>query len=378
MSTMTTAPHSHGVPQLLTSGLRSYEPSDFEPVSTRQETWRFTPIALFEPLLEKLDGVTSVSVEPNFDPTQVSIVTSAFSGDPVDGYVPTDRLASNIWRNAANSTQIRVARGAVVDAPINVTLASEKSASSSVLIIELEQESQASVVIQHRGTAAQGSTIIVTLGNAASADITLVQDTTAPIAVYAHHSLARDSELKSAVVTLGGPCTRVVPTVACTGAGADALLNGIALAGPGDHIEHRSLVNHEVPNCRSNVAYKNLLNGSADSPSRTVWIGDVIIHAAALGTDTYELNRNPVIGDHARADSVPNLEIETGEIAGAGHASATGRLDDEQVFYMQSRGISESEAKRLIVRGFFEDLLGQIKHESVVDSVRNRLEGLLG
>jgi Fe-S cluster assembly protein SufD len=91
-----------------------------------------------------------------------------------------------------------------------------------------------------------------------------------------------------------------------------------------------------------------------------VWVGDVLIRAAAEGTDTYELNRNLVLTDGARADSVPNLEIETGEIVGAGHASATGRFDDEQMFYLQARGIPAEEARRLVVRGFFAGLITRI------------------
>ncbi len=83
----------------------------------------------------------------------------------------------------------------------------------------------------------------------------------------------------------------------------------------------------------------------------------MLIRAAAEGTDTYELNRNLVLTDGARADSVPNLEIETGEIVGAGHACATGRFDDEQLFYLQARGIPEDQARRLVVRGFFADIL---------------------
>ena len=86
----------------------------------------------------------------------------------------------------------------------------------------------------------------------------------------------------------------------------------------------------------------------------------MLIRAEAEGTDTYELNRNLVLTDGARADSVPNLEIETGEIVGAGHASATGRFDDEQLFYLQSRGIPADEARRLVVRGFFAEVIDQI------------------
>ena len=103
--------------------------------------------------------------------------------------------------------------------------------------------------------------------------------------------------------------------------------------------------------------------------AHTVWVGDALIRANATGTDTFEVNRNLVLTDGARADSVPNLEIETGEIIGAGHASATGRFDDEQVFYLRSRGIPEDQARRLIVRGFFNEIIAKI----AVPAVRERL-----
>jgi len=91
-----------------------------------------------------------------------------------------------------------------------------------------------------------------------------------------------------------------------------------------------------------------------------VWIGDVLIRKVAEGIETYESNKNLVLTDGCRADSVPNLEIETGDIAGAGHASTTGRFDDEQLFYLRSRGIDEAEARRLVVHGFFAGIIRRI------------------
>jgi Fe-S cluster assembly protein SufD len=126
---------------------------------------------------------------------------------------------------------------------------------------------------------------------------------------------------------------------------------------------------HAVPNCTSNVIYKNALQSVKGASAHTVWIGDVLIRAAAENTQTFELNRNLVLTEHARADSVPNLEIETGEIAGAGHASATGRFDDEQLFYLQSRGIPDDVARRLVVRGFFGEILAKI----TLPALRERL-----
>jgi Fe-S cluster assembly protein SufD len=159
------------------------------------------------------------------------------------------------------------------------------------------------------------------------------------------------------VVTLGGDLVRVTPTVRFAGPGGDAELLGLSFADGGQHQEHRLYVDHAVPRCRSRVLYKSALQGEE---AHAVWIGDVRIRPEGLQTDTYELNRNLLLTDGARADSVPNLEIETGEVVGAGHASATGRFDDLQLFYLMSRGIPADEARRLVVRGFFQELIGQI------------------
>jgi Fe-S cluster assembly protein SufD len=149
---------------------------------------------------------------------------------------------------------------------------------------------------------------------------------------------------------------------------------GLYFADAGQHLEHRLFVDHAKPHCRSHVVYKGALQGE---DAHTVWIGDVLIRAEAEGTETYELNRNLVLTDGARADSVPNLEIETGEIVGAGHASTTGRFDDEQLFYLQSRGIPADEARRLVVRGFFADVINQIGIPEVQQRLLARVEAEL-
>jgi Fe-S cluster assembly protein SufD len=134
-------------------------------------------------------------------------------------------------------------------------------------------------------------------------------------------------------------------------------LLGLYFADAGQHLEHRLFVDHNAPHTRSNVDYRGALQGQG---AHTVWIGDVLIRKVAEGISTYESNKNLVLTDGCRADSVPNLEIETGEIEGAGHASTTGRFDDEQLFYLRSRGIDESEARRLVVHGFFADIIRKV------------------
>jgi Fe-S cluster assembly protein SufD len=184
----------------------------------------------------------------------------------------------------------------------------------------------------------------------------------------------KDAIFKSVTVTIGGSVVRLLPTVEFTGPGADAELLGVYFATSGQFFEHRIFVDHCVPNAKSRVNYKGALSGEK---AHTVWIGDVFIRANAEGTDTYELNRNLLLTDGARADSVPNLEIETGEIVGAGHASTTGRFDDEQLFYLMSRGISIEDARRLVVRGFFSEIISEIADSEVQERLMNRIDSEL-
>ena len=183
--------------------------------------------------------------------------------------------------------------------------------------------------------------------------------------------MGRDASYRHIAVSLGGNIVRINTNVRYAGPGAQATLLGVYFADSGQHLEHRSFVDHNTPRCESLVTYKGALQGDS---AHTVWVGDVLIRAEAQGIKTYELNRNLVLTDGARADSVPNLEIETGDIEGAGHASSTGRFDDEQLFYLQARGIPEDQARRLVVRGFFADIVGRIGVPEVVDTVMSAIE----
>ena len=167
---------------------------------------------------------------------------------------------------------------------------------------------------------------------------------------------------------------RLSPTARFAAPGGDVELLGLYFADAGQHQEHRLFVDHAQPHCKSHVTYKGALQGEG---AHSVWIGDVLIRSAAEGTDTYELNRNLLLTDGARADSVPNLEIETGEIEGAGHASATGRFDDEHLFYLMARGIPETEARKLVVRGFFAEVINKIPAEALRERLGAAIEARL-
>ena len=227
------------------------------------------------------------------------------------------------------------------------------------VLVDVQPFAQAVVVLDHAGSATYADNVEFVVGDGAALTVVVVNDWADDAVHVSQQSIrvGRDARFKSIAVGFGAGVARVSTEARFTATGGDIEMLGLYFADAGQHLEHRLFVDHAVPHCRSNVVYKGALQGEG---AHTVWIGDVLIRAEAEGTETFELNRNLVLTDGARADSVPNLEIETGEIVGAGHASATGRFDDEQLFYLQSRGIPADEARRLVVRGFFADVINQI------------------
>jgi Fe-S cluster assembly protein SufD len=369
--------HSHGagaVPEQSRAERRaSYDVTDFPVPTGREEDWRFTP-------LDRVRELHAGAVASG-DPADVRIeapapvrVERVGRDDERLGRagVPQDRVAAAAYSAFGRALVVTVPRGAVVEEPVQVHVTGRGGLEYSHALFVAEPGSQAVVVVDLTGSAAYADNIEIDVADGAHLTVVTVQDW-ADDAVHlsAHHArLGRDAHLKHVVVTLGGNVVRTTPSARFTGPGGEVELIGLYFADAGQHLESRLFVDHAVPHCRSNVVYKGALQGEG---AHTVWVGDVLIRAAAEGTDTYELNRNLVLTDGARADSVPNLEIETGEIVGAGHASATGRFDDEQLFYLQARGIPEPEARRLVVRGFFNELIQQIG----VPDLQERLVGAI-
>jgi len=206
-----------------------------------------------------------------------------------------------------------------------------------------------------------------------SVQVVFVQDWSPGAIQYGAHfaTVAKDASFTHIVVSLGGDVVIVNPSTQLVGSGAAGHLWGAYFADATQHLEHRVYVHHQGPQTLSRVTYKGALHGKG---ARTVWVGDVLIGADAVGTDSYEQNRNLVLSDGTRADSIPNLEIKTGDIAGAGHASATGRFDDEQLFYLQSRGIEELDARRLVVMGFLVDVVSKINDPALVAELTDKFQ----
>ncbi len=338
----------------------AYDPAAFPPVTGREEDWRFTPLKRLRGLHDgtaTADGTDKVELELPEGATAQQVGKD----DPraVKAGAPVDVAGAYAFQGADEVTVITVAKETVLAEPLRVHVDAQGGTAFAHLVFDVKPFAEAVVVLDHTGSGARSATVDVLVGDGAKVTFVSVQDWERDAVHLAQQNalVGRDASFRSVNVTFGGDLVRLVPQVKYTAPGGDAELLGVYFADDGQHLEQRLFVDHSVPNCRSHVTYKGALQGA---DAHAVWIGDVLIRAAAEGTDTYELNRNLVLTDGARADSVPNLEIETGEIVGAGHASATGRFDDEQLFYLQARGIPEGEARRLVVRGFFADVVGRI------------------
>ncbi|BBX16770.1 Fe-S cluster assembly protein SufD [Mycolicibacterium duvalii] len=355
----------------------SFDVNAFEVPGGRDEIWRFTPLKRLRGLHDgsaQASGSAAITVSERPGVT----VETAARGDERLGQagVPSDRVAAQAFSSFDSATIVTVARDTEVAEPIEIGIAGpgEGAVAYGHLQIRVEELARAIVVVDLRGSGTYADNVEIIVGDSAGLGIIWIADWADDMVhVSSHHAkLGKDAVLGHVNVTLGGDVVRTTATVRYTAPGGDAKMLGTYFADDGQHFESRLLVDHSQPNCKSDVLYKGALQGDPDSKkpdAHTVWIGDVLIRAEATGTDTFEVNRNLVLTDGARADSVPNLEIETGEIVGAGHASATGRFDDEQLFYLRARGIPEDQARRLVVRGFFNEIIAKI----AVPAVRERL-----
>ncbi|EWS82858.1 Fe-S cluster assembly protein SufD [Brachybacterium phenoliresistens] len=335
------------------------------PVPTgREEEWRFAPLRDLLPLFQAEE--TTVSEEHlSYDVDEVEGVRAGQLGSgegPRDSVlVPEDLVAARTAELTANALHLTAQRNVEVDQPTVVEIGGHDASvvAHGAIVLETEESSSATFVLNHTGSARYAQNVEMVLGANSRMTVISLQDWDDDAVHVATHvaSIGRDATLKHIVVTLGGKAVRVNATSRFTAPGGEVEQIGLYFADDGQHLEHRLFVDHAAPKCTSNVTYKGALQGKG---ARSVWVGDVLIRKVAEGTETYEVNRNLVLTEGARADSVPNLEIETGEIEGAGHAAATGRFDDEQLFYLRARGIPEIEARRLVVRGFFAELIQKI------------------
>ncbi|PFG31378.1 Fe-S cluster assembly protein SufD [Paramicrobacterium agarici] len=351
---------------------RSTNVADFETLTGREAEWRYTPVERLTALSDgELDGA----------PYTISVSDSdGVSAEWVDmddarvgsAALPEDRPSANAWSQTEKAYAITISGEEAKTVTVERS-ALGTGARAAHTVITAEPNSQALLILKNSGDALLAENVEIVVGEGARLTVVSVQWwDDAALHLGSHFArVNRDATLKHVLVTLGGSLVRVNPSLHLAEQGSDVESLGLYFADAGQHLEHQVYVHHEAPYSRSRVTYKGALQGEG---AHTVWIGDVLIGPDATGTDSYEQNRNLVLTDGTRADSVPNLEIETGDIAGAGHASATGRFDDEQLFYLEARGIPEEEARRLVVRGFLTEIIQQIGDPDLQESLENAVE----
>ena len=342
----------------------SFDLSDHPVPTGREEVWRFTP-------LKRLRGLhtdTPLSFDQGYDtkveaPDEVTVgnVAVADSLRGTSGFVPTDRVSARVWDISTQVGTVDIPAETELAEPVVITFTGTggEQAVGGELLVNVGAHSKATVVVRFQGTAAWADIVEIVVGDGAELTYVTIQDWEDDAVHHStqHAKVGRDATLRHVAVSFGGDLVRHDVIATFGGPGGSVEMLGMYFADEGQHIEHRLFVDHNAPHTKSNVNYKGALQGQG---AHTVWIGNVLIRKEAEGIETYEENRNLVLTDGCQADSVPNLEIETGEIEGAGHASATGRFDDNQLFYLRSRGIEEAEARRLVVHGFFHDLIRRI------------------
>lgn len=345
-----------------------------------EEIWRFTPLKRLRGLLDGAASDASLRWTQDL-PAGVTLTRiSTDDAQALSANAPFDRLGALAVANAGGAVLLDVPADVELTDPVRLTLTGD-SVDSTVwghVVIRVGTHARATVVVDHAGSATYDAFTQVVVGDGASLDLVTVNDW-ADDTVHAGQynvRVGRDASVRAFEVSLGGDLVRTNVNVDYAGPGGSAELLGVYFADAGQHIEHRQFVDHTAPRTKSNVEYKGALQGQ---DAHTVWVGNVLIRKVAEGIETFEQNDNLVLTDGAKADSVPNLEIETGDIAGAGHASTTGRFDDNHLFYLQSRGIEESEARRLVVHGFFNDIIRRIGvpelQERLVAAIEAELAG---
>lgn len=367
---------------------RSFVPADFAVPHGREEDWRFTPVDRLGAFFAEGDRHAApgdddlpTALPEGVTASWIDLETAKSLGAQPGG----DRSAAVAAARAGAVLHVNVPADAQLDEAIRLATIGADGQDSrhnsshnqeprfAHVLVTVGRHARATVVLPHTGSAQLNGLITFVTGDGAELAVVSLQEWDDDTVHLAQHDVVvgRDASVRHIAVTLGGRLVRLATNAVYAGPGGSFEGLGVYFADAAQHLEHRLFLDHSQPNCSSNVEYKGALQGDA---AHTVWVGDVLIRAAAEGTDTYEMNRNLILTDGPQADSIPNLEIETGEIVGAGHASTTGRFDDEQLFYLMSRGIDEAEARRMIVHAFFGEVIRKIGIGEVVDRLMDAIE----
>jgi len=361
------------------SGLATIELPTPDLPTTDEEIWRYSRIgeldlSAFRPVAYA-PQVTAPAVS-GLSVTQPSEAPDVLGDDP-DVFATLNRQAAG---QAGSSIHVVVAPGTVVAEPIVVTHAipGDGAAVYPRLVVEAGADSEVTVVERFESAGAGASLAVpvvqIAAGQAARVRYLAVNDLNEQAWSIGHQQATgeRDSNILLASVALGGDYARVRTDARVTGQGASTRQVALYFAGGTQMHDFRTIQDHAAPHTTSDLLFKGAVQGTA----RSVYTGLIRIRENAKGTAAYQTNRNLTLSEGAWAESVPNLDIETNDVK-CSHASTVGPIDPDQRFYLESRGVRPDVAERLVVLGFFDEVLEQLPAAAVLGDLRARVAAKL-
>ena len=367
--------------------------------TTKDEHWRFTDLAGFDPEAWTGNGAAKVAVVPSM--LQLDVSGEALVGEAgieiesvPEGVrfepLPEDHdlLYSLVgWdekfaaHNAAmwkTGLLVHVPRGVVLERPLYVRIANSSEGGSLFwrLLVVAEPESRFTLIEEYASanpelSSYSNAAVEIVVEQGARIEYVSVQNLSRGTWHFAsHHArVGRDAELDWVAGGFGSAKGKVRIQNDLAGPGATSRVTGAYFADGTQHLDYDTFQEHIAPNTTSDFAFKGALRDTA----RAVWRGMIRVEEGAQRTNAYQENRNLLLSKTAHADSIPGLEIMANDVR-CTHGATLGQVDREQLFYLMARGLSRAEAERLIVRGFFQDVLDRVELEPVREALAAALE----
>jgi Fe-S cluster assembly protein SufD len=366
--------------------------------STTEESWRFTDLRGFDPDAFSVNGAKGIAAPPTMLEIDVAGLAVVGEGgieierapdgvtfEPLAEHDLLGTLVGSDEKFAAHNAAlwqhgllVHVPKGVELEQPLYVRIANgvDTGALFFRLLVVAEREARFSVIEEYASASPDlaGYTNTVAelfVGQAAKVEYVSIQNLSRETWHFASHRarVDRDAELDWVAGGFGSKKgkTRIENDLA--GEGATSRVTGAYFADGAQHLDYDTFQRHEAPHTTSDFAFKGALRDQATA----VWRGMIRVEQDAQKTNAYQENRNLLLSPKAHADSIPGLEIEANDVR-CTHGATIGQVDRDQLFYLMARGLSRAEAERLIVRGFFQDVLERIELEPVREALGDALE----
>jgi Fe-S cluster assembly protein SufD len=367
--------------------------------TTRDEHWRFTDLAGFDPDAWTANGAGEIAAPPtmlDLEAAGIAYVGEAgiriasapdgvrFEPLPEDhellyslvGY--DEKFAAHNAAMWANGLLVHVPKGVELAKPLYVRIANAVEGGSLFwrLLVVAEEGSRFTLVEEYVSASPEleaysNAAVEIVVRQGAKVEYVSVQNLSRGTWHFgSHHArVDRDAELDWVAGGFGSAKGKVWIQNDLAGPGATSRVTGAYFADGTQHLDYDTFQEHIAPSTTSDFAFKGALRDTA----RAVWRGMIRVEEGAQKTNAYQENRNLLLSKTAHADSIPGLEIMANDVR-CTHGATLGQVDREQLFYLMSRGLTHSEAERLIVRGFFQDVLDRVELEPVRDALAAALE----